>query len=113
MSSPDTSSNGWSEWSKYVLRELERLSDFAKELDKRMNQSDVNHAPDKETISKLYIDLDKLKTDFKTFIDKDFSDLNRTVTNMRISNAKQMGLGGLGGGVITGLIEIIKLLVSK
>ena len=30
--------NGWNEWSKYVLKELERLNDYQMELNKKVDK---------------------------------------------------------------------------
>jgi len=34
--------NGWNEWSKYVLKELERLNDCYDKLDKRLDKLTEN-----------------------------------------------------------------------
>lgn len=34
--------NGWNEWSKYVLKELERLNDCYEKLDKRLDKLTEN-----------------------------------------------------------------------
>ncbi len=36
---PDEHGNGWQEWSKYVLKELERLNACYLSIDKRMQQT--------------------------------------------------------------------------
>jgi len=33
----DGPNNGWAEWSKYVLKELDRLNECYKDLDKKMD----------------------------------------------------------------------------
>ena len=112
MSTPE-SSNGWNEWSKYVLRELERLSEEFKHQQEHFNKSDIKNATLQALIKETTTNLDNFKSDFKQFLEKDFKTLNDTVTSMRISNAKQLGLGGVGGMLITGLFEVLKLIFSK
>jgi len=34
--------NGWTEWSKYVLKELERLNDSQTTIEKRLNNIDIS-----------------------------------------------------------------------
>lgn len=36
--------NGWSEWSKYVLKELERMHDWLNEIEKKVNSQRVEIA---------------------------------------------------------------------
>jgi len=41
---PDSHGNGWKEWSKYVLKELERLNDNCKEYDAAQKKTLVDIA---------------------------------------------------------------------
>ncbi len=41
---PEHVTNGWNEWSKYVLKELERLNSCYHEMDKKLNRITVDIA---------------------------------------------------------------------
>ena len=41
---PDDHGNGWREWSKYVLKELERLNSCYETIDRRLHQNAMDVA---------------------------------------------------------------------
>ena len=45
--------NGWSEWSKYVLKELERLNDCYKSMDEKLDASVLKIAERSQYMQKI------------------------------------------------------------
>jgi hypothetical protein len=61
--SPEVSPNGWGEWSKYVLKELERLNGIVESLRAKIDNIDIKLIEIKSRLDS--IDLQGIKDEFK------------------------------------------------
>ena len=108
----NSENNDWNVWSKYVLRELERLNEELKNL-KQYFDGMTGHTIENEQASKAIND--KLVSISKRVDDlvTDFKETNTTISDMKVSIAEKMAWGSLGGGIITLAIKLLEFFIKK
>lgn len=102
---PET--NGWNEWSRHVLAELERLNNELKSehdtIDK--NKDEMNKKID-EKVQCVLKKIDELKDQMT----KKYDEMRESVITLKVKVAL---IGGFAGLVVSGLVTLVIRLVSK
>ena len=107
MPPEEKATNGWNEWSRHVLLELERLDDSVKELHVKIdkNKDDLNAKVDE----KCQAILNEIVGIKDKFTDK-INDMNRQVTALKVKVAL---IGGFAGLIISGIVSLIVHWLTK
>lgn len=85
----------WDKWSLFIIKELEHLENLEKE--------------DRNQISELRNRFDEHLVDYN----KDKQDIYGKISSIQLNMAKKLAIGGAGGAITTGILELIKYLTSN
>lgn len=99
--------NGWNEWSRHVLLELERLDEDIKELQRCVGKNKDDTSSKISECHKALMDrLDSLRTDNE----KRFGDMRTDLVTLKVKVAL---IGGFAGLVASGLVTLLIRLLAK
>jgi methyl-accepting chemotaxis protein len=104
--------NGWGEWSRYVLRELERLSDEFKELEKFIDSVSTSSGENSKLVGAMTERLNSLSKRLED-ISADVKTTSTIVTNLRVSVASRLVYGSLGGGAVTLIVKVLEYMIAQ
>lgn len=94
---PGETTNGWSEWSKFVLKELDRLNDVADKTQERQEAS-----------------VDKLQRELRGFKDDVISEIASLKTAVHAQvKSRSMIWGGVAAAVVSVIGAIIIAVATK
>ena len=107
MPPDEKTTNGWNEWSRHVLLELERLSDGIKELDEKIdkNKDELNKKID-DKFQAVMDSISNVKDQFRDKVDG----VNRQLIALKVKVAL---IGGFAGLLISGIVSLVVHWLTK
>jgi hypothetical protein len=107
MTESEVKQNGWNEWSRYVLKELERLNDIVKDVQDKAAKLLADVSANRATLDSLKADIADLKLAQATTA-LAVQSLTAEVTGLKVKAGVWGALAGLIPVVAMLLVEAIK-----